>query len=120
MIQLSLFDLGMSKEEFAQKLCDEFNKIDTVWEFYVKRVSLAEWHHVDLKNKVLEIDLDTRKNKKDKFIYFQGDKQSQMNLYNIPFESEFVGKLNEDKDFSINITPWAVYIYFHNWELKKI
>ena len=120
--QLSLFSVGMSIDQFSSKLCEEFNKIDTVWKggFYVKDASLENWEHVQLKNKVLSITLDSKRNKKDKFIYLKGDPQSQMNLYNIPFESEFVGKLNEDKDFSISITPWAVYIYFHNWELKKI
>lgn len=121
--QLSLF-AEQEREiqwKFADKVCEEFNKIDTVWKggFYIKDAGLENWDHVQLKNKVLSITLDSKRNKKDKFIYFDGNPQSQMNLYNIPFESELIGKLNKDKDFSINITPWKIYIYYHNFEKKK-
>lgn len=123
--QLSLFaELYKSESErFAERICDEFNKIDTVYKgtFYVKDCGLETWHHVNLKGRVLCIDIKSPlNNEQNRFIQFAGDKQSQLNIYNIDCLSEWVGKISKDKDFSICVTPWTICIYYHNFERKKI
>ena len=122
--QLSLFDNAtMSKEDFAEKIVSELNKIDTVWKgkFYLDSLDLCHWDHVKTKHKVLEVSIKAKNWRKDNtFIQFKGDKQSQYNLYNANMLSDWLGEISKDKDFSIAITPWFINIYYHNWELKKI
>ena len=123
-MQLSLFDnIGTTKEEFAQRICDELNKLETIWKgsFYVKDVSLSHWQHVNLENRVLEICIKATKQTEDQtFIQLRGDRESQLNLYNAACFSKYLADLEKDKDFSYCVTPWIVFIYYHNWELKKV
>lgn len=122
--QISLFDnIGTTKEEFAQKICDECNKLETVWkgEFYVEEVSLSWWNHVQLKNRVLEIDIKARNlNDENHLIQLKGDRESQKTLHNIVQYSDFIRNLCKDKDFDFTITPWFISVFYHNWELKKL
>ena len=122
--QISLFDnISTTKEEFAQRICDECNKLDTFWknQFYVDSVVLEWWDHVQLKNRVLNICIKARnRNDKSNFVQFQGDKESQLTLNNITFYSEYISKLTKDKDFAFIITPWNIFVFYHNWELKKV
>lgn len=122
--QLSLFDNPtMSKEEFAEKVIAELNKIDTVWkgQFYLNKLLLEYWDHVKTKYKVLEVHIKARNWREDStFIQFKGDRQSQYNLYNAVVLSEWLSEISKDKDFSFSITPWNIYVFYHNWELKKI
>ena len=123
-MQLNLFDnIGTTKEEFAQRICDEFNSLNTVWKnhFYVRESNLETWDHVKLERKVLCICIKARNWRRNKtFVQFEGDRESQRILYNAPYFSKYLADLEKDKDFSICITPWSIYIYFHNWELKKV
>lgn len=121
--QLSLFENPyLSKEEFAQRLCDEFNKLETVWKgnFYVEKIVLSYWDHVELKDKALQIDIKAKDQGEDNFIYLKGDRKSQENLVCCGDKSEFISKLLKDKDFSFAPTPWRIFIFYHNWERKKI
>ena len=118
--QLSLFDNpGMSKEELAQRLCDEFNSLETVWKgtFKVKDIELSRWDHISEKDKVLSITIKPDLNS-NYLIQFDGDSESQKRIYRI--DTPLVRQLSKDKDFSINITPWNIYIYYHKFERKKL
>ena len=120
--QLSLFDTS-GKWDFAQKLCDELNKLETVWKgcFFVSYCDLEEWTHVNLKNKVLNICISAfHRDDDSNFMQFKGDPESQRNLANCANLSEWIGKMTEDKDFSLCITPWNIYVYYHNFEVKKL
>ena len=122
--QLTLFDSPfLTKEQFADKLVSELNKLDTCWKgkFYVEEIRLEHWDHVALKEKVLEVSIKARNWRQDRaFTYFTGDRESQMVLYFCGDESAFFGKLFKDKDFSMSPTPWRIYVFYHNWEKKKI
>ena len=122
--QLSLFDsLYNDKDQFAQKIVDEFNKLETYWkdQFYVSKCNLENWDHINLKRKVLCITIGARNwDRQNTFIQFDGDKDSQLAIYNINCLSDYISKLMADKDFSYSITPWKIYIFFHNWEIKKV
>ena len=117
---MSLF--ATPEQMFADKLCEELNKLDTVFKgtFYVEEYGLETWTHVVLKNRVLCICIKSPLNStKNSFIQFGGDHKSQVNLYNCEQLSEWIGKVSEDKDFSIAITPWNIQCYYHNFEKKK-
>lgn len=122
--QLSLF-AEQDREiqwKFADKVCEEFNKLNTVWKnnFYVKKCNLEMWEHVKLDRKVLCISIKARNWTRSKtFIQFDGDRESQLNLYNAAYFSKYIADLEKDKGFSISITPWSIYIYYHNFEKKK-
>lgn len=121
--QLSLFDDRITKEAFAQRIVDELNRLDTCWKgnFYVDKIHLGFWDHVQLKEKVLEITIKAKNWAKDRtFIYFTGDTKSQMNLCGCGDESPYLVKLFKDKDFAFSPTPWNVYIFYHNWEKKRL
>lgn len=120
MEQLSLFDNPYTtKEEIAQKICDEYNSIDTVWKgtFRVKSIELAVWHHSYDPEKVLSITLKPELNG-NYLMQFEGDRESQKRVYNI--DTPFIRKLAKDKDFAICVTPWVVYIFWHKFERKKV
>lgn len=120
--QLTLFDnFSVSKEDLAQKNCDEFNSLDTVWKgtFKVTKVELSKWEHIADPNKILSISLSPVLNG-NYLIQFEGDKKSQRNIYNADRLSPFIKKLSQDKDFSYCITPWSIYIYWHKFERKKV
>lgn len=120
MEQLSLFDnISITKEEFAQRICDEFNSLDTVWKgtFKVKHVGLCVWEHIDDPEKVLEITIKPTLG--DNYLMqFKGDKKSQEAVYRC--DTPYLNKLEQDKDFSICITPWDVYVFYHKFERKKL
>ena len=123
--QISLFaeEERATQEQFADRICEEFNKLDTVFKgkFYVKKVSLELWEHVPMKNKVLSISIKAEGvSSQNSFIQFDGDRKSQVNIDNIAYFSPFVADLCKDKDFALCITPWVIYIYYHNFELKRI
>lgn len=120
MEQLSLFDNPYTtKEEIAQKICDEYNSIDTVWKgtFKVKSIELAVWHHTCDSEKVLSITLKPELNG-NYLMQFEGDRKSQKRVYSI--DTPFIRKLAKDKDFAICVTPWVVYIFWHKFERKKV
>lgn len=119
--QLSLF--ATPEQIFAEKMCEEFNKLDTVFKgtFYIDECSLEWWNHVQLKNRVLFICLKSPLNStKNSFMQFGGDRKSQKNLYNCGMLSDWIGEMAKDRDLCINITPWCIYIYYHNFEKKGI
>lgn len=123
--QISLFEELYKSEQqyFADRICEEFNKLDTVFKgkFYVEKVSLELWEHVPMKNKVLSISIKAEGvSSQNSFMQFAGDKKSQENIDNIAYFSPFVAGLCKDKDFALCITPWVIYIYYHNFELKRI
>lgn len=126
MEQLSLFDnIGMTKEQFAERILKEFNNLETVWKgkFYIEEIELSHWHHIDHPhNKILTIMLKAKNNRDNDnyFLQFAGDPESQKVVYNADIFSEYLGKLSKDKDFSIAVTPWFISIYWHNFELKEI
>lgn len=120
-VQLSLF--ATPEQIFAERICDEFNKIDTVFKstFYVDTCKLERWNHVDLKERVLFVSLKSPLNStENSFVQFGGDRQSQLNLYNCGLLNEWIGERCQDRDLSINITPWSIYVYYHNFERKQI
>lgn len=122
--QLSLFRFDMSEtERFASRVCEEFNKIDTVFKgsFYVESEVLERWEHIAEKDKVLTVTIKSPKNnERNRFIHFEGDKQSQLNIWNIEYLSDWIGKLRKDKDFAIAFTPWMILVYYHRFERKKV
>lgn len=123
--QISLFeDLYKSEQQrFADKICDEINTLDTVWKgsFYVKECTLSRWEHVGETFKTLEITISSTKNdEQNRFMYLKGDLQSQINLMNAGTGSKWIGKMMGDKDFDMCPTPWAIYIFYHRFERKKI
>lgn len=124
--QLSLFAEEEREQQwkFADRICEEFNNLDTVFKgkFYVKKVSLELWEHVPMKNKVLSISIKAEgvSSQNSFMLQFEGDRKSQLNINNIEYFSPFVADLCKDKDFALCITPWAIYIYYHNFELKRI
>lgn len=122
--QLSLFRSDMSEtERFADRICEEFNKIDTVFKgsFYVESEVLERWEHIAEKDKVLTVTIKSPKNnERNRFYQFEGDKQSQLNIWNIGYLSDWIGKLRKDKDFSIAVTPWMILVYCHRFERKKV
>lgn len=123
--QISLFEELYKSEQqyFADRICDEFNAIDTVYKgtFYVDKVSLEKWDHISDPEKVLNIIIKSPlNNDQNRFIQFAGDKQSQLNLYNIGCLSKWIGQLEKDRDFSISVTPWSIFVFYHKFERKKI
>ena len=123
--QLSLFaeEERATQWKLADRICEEFNQLETVFKgkFFVAGCSLRHWTHVPKKYKTLEISISAYGvSTQNSFMQFGGDKQSQLNINNIPYISPFVGKLCEDKDFSLCVTPWNIYIFYHNFELKRI
>lgn len=123
--QLSLFaeEEQEIQQRLADRICEEFNKLDTVFKgkFYVKRISLELWQHVPMTNKVLEIDIKAEGVcTENSFMQFGGDRESQLNINNISYFSPFVADLCKDKDFSLCVTPWNIYIFYHNFERKRI
>ena len=123
--QISLFEELYKSEQqyFADRICDEFNTIDTVYKgtFYVDKVILCKWDHMNEPDKVLEITIKSPlNNQQNRFIQFAGDKQSQLNLYNIGCLSKWIGQLEKDRDFSISVTPWDIFVFYHKFERKKI
>ncbi len=106
--------------KFADKVCEEFNKLDTVFQFFVSSCILEQWTHVPMKNKTLNISISAFGVSSDNsFMQFKGDRKSQYNICNILNLSEWMGKVSEDKDFNLTVTPWNIYIYYHNFEKKK-
>ena len=122
--QLSLFRSDMSEtERFADRICEEFNKIDTVFKgsFYVESEVLERWEHIAEKDKVLTVTIKSPKNnERNRFTHFEGDKQSQLNIWNIEYLSDWIGKLRKDKDFAIAVTPWMILVFYHRFERKKV
>lgn len=123
--QISLFaeEERATQWKLADRICEEFNKLDTVFKgkFYVKEVSLELWKHVPMKNKVLSISIKAEGvSSQNSFMEFAGDRKSQENIDNIAYFSPFVADLCKDKDFALCITPWVIYIFYHNFELKRI
>lgn len=123
--QISLFEELYKSEQqyFADRICEEFNKLDTVFKdkFFVSRCVLAQWTHVPKKYKTLEISISAfGVSSENSFMQFGGDRKSQLNINNIAYLSDYVGKLCEDKDFSLTVTPWSIYIYYDAFERKKI
>lgn len=123
--QISLFaeEERATQWKLADRICEEFNKLDTVFKgkFYVKKVSLELWEHVPMKNKVLSISIKAEGvSSQNSFMQFDGDRKSQVNIDNIAYFSPYVANLCKDKDFALCITPWVIYIYYHNFELKRI
>ena len=123
--QLSLFAEEEREQQwkFADRICEEFNKLDTVFKgkFFVAGCSLRLWTHVPKKNKTLEVSISAHGvSSYNSFMQFEGDRQSQLNINNIAELSRYVGKLCEDKDFSLIVTPRQIYIFYDNFELKKI
>lgn len=123
--QIDLFaDVYKNQQQmFAEKICDELNKLDTVFKgtFYVEKCSLAKWDHVPDAEKVLEITIKSPlNNRENRFIQLAGDEKSQLNLYNAGVLSDYLGKLSEDKDFSMAVTPWSIYVFYHKFERKKV
>lgn len=123
--QLSLFaeEERAIQWKFADRICEEFNKLDTVFKdkFFVSRCVLAQWTHVPKKYKTLEISISAYGvSTQNSFMQFGGDKQSQLDINNIAYLSDYVGKLCDDEDFSLTITPWSIYIYYDAFERKKI
>lgn len=118
--QLSLFG-GSSIEDIAQIICDEFNKVPSVWKgsFKVKEVALCRWYHIDDPNKVLEITLKPELNG-NYLTQFAGDKESQRNIYNANMFSPLLQRLEKDNDFAVCVTPWNIYIYYHKYERKNL
>lgn len=118
--QISLFG-GLTMEDFAEILCDEYNKLDTVWKgtFKVARVELNRWYHITDENKILEVDIKPELGE-NYLMQFKGDKHSQDIIYNADMYSSLLARLCEDKDFAICTTPWSIYIYFHKYELKDL
>lgn len=120
--QLSLF-AEQEREiqwKFADKVCEEFNKLDTVFQFFVSSCSLVQWTHVPMKNKTLNISISAFGVSSDNsFMQFEGDRESQFNICNVLNLSEWMGKVSEDKDFNLTVTPWNIYIYYHNFEKKR-
>lgn len=123
--QISLFDnISVTKEEFAKRILEEFNGMDTVWkgQFYIKDVKLAPWDHIHDPFPVLTIRLKAKNNNRNGnyFIQYEGDAESQRIVCNPEFFSNYIKGLSKDKDFAVCVTPWVIYIFFHKFELKKI
>lgn len=123
--QFSLFDnISVTKEEFAERILEEFNGMDTVWkgQFYIEDVELAPWGHIPDPLPVLTICLKAKNNNRNNncFMQFEGDPESQRVVYNPEYFSDYIRKLSNDKDFAICVTPWNIYIFYHKFELKEI
>lgn len=123
--QISLFaeEERATQWKLADRICEEFNKLDTVFKgkFFVSRCVLCQWTHVPKKYKTLEISISAYGvSSENSFMQFGGDRESQLNINNIAYLSDYVGELCKDKDFSLTITPWSIYIYYDAFERKKI
>ena len=121
--QLSLFEeTGITKEELADRICAEFNKLDTVWKgtFRVKRAKLVKWEHVNEPDKVLEITIGADVSEGKYLMYFKGSEESQRKAMCIGDYSPFMDRLLNDKDFSFNPTPWFILFIWHKYEKKNL
>lgn len=119
--QLSLFETP--EESLANRICEDLNKLPTVWkgQFYVGDVNLQKWENQ--KNKVLNIYIRAKNNKvggDNTFVQLKGDRDSQKILCNCGYYIEWLAKLSEDRDFSMNVTPWSIFVFYHNFEGKKL
>lgn len=117
--QLSLFDTPKPQDEFATFICKEFNKLDTVWEgtFVVTNIDLSKWENISDPLQVLSITLkpDTSRGY---LTYLEGDEESKRIVSTVGRYSELIGKLMDDKDFAISITPWCIFVFYHKFKKK--
>ena len=130
--QLNLFEMLAPKKDdtlevIAKWFCDEFNLLNTQWKntFRVDSVELKKWTHVPRKNKTLEIVITTYKKITHEdgyqyaFIQF-GDKEKHEQFKQELRGDMFIQKCYEDKDFNIIVSPWSIYIFWENYELKEV
>ena len=121
--QLSLFEeTGITKEELAERICAEFNKLDTVWKgtFRVKKIELERWKHISDPDKTLDILINAEVSKGKYLMYFEGDEESQQKVLCIGDYSPLVARLLKDKDFTFNPTPWFILFIWHKFEHKDL
>lgn len=118
--QLSLFD-ELTTDDFANVICNEFNKLNTVWKgtFKVTEVELSKWEHIDDKEKVLSVVIKPELNG-NYLVQFNGDKESQRTVYNACCFSPILERLEKDRDFAVCVTPWLICIYYHKYERKNL
>lgn len=120
--QLSL--LSTNEEELSNKILGVFNSLDTRWKgtFVIDKVELEHWLHIKSKNKVLSIILKTTLDTEDNtncFTYIN-DEEDTVKLHDELSNNELIEKLYKDEDFSINLSPHLVHIFFHNFDVKNL
>ena len=120
--QISLF--APREEELANKICNIFNSFDTKYKdtFSIEQVAVEDFEIKSKKNKTLSIVLNSpiaENFDKDSFTYFNTDKTDEEIINKGIENNAFLHELNEDKDFSITITPNLIHIFWHSFDKKQ-
>ena len=121
--QLSLF--GSKEQELADRIVDIFNSFDTKWknDLVVDKVELSKWSHISSNKRNLSISIKSKTYNEfgeNSFTQFNSDKTDEIEFREGIYNDKFLNYLNDDKDFSITITPNSIYVYYHNFDDKVI
>ena len=121
--QLSLF--ASKEQELADKLVDEFNKLDTKYQgtFYVDSIELEKWDHTSSKKRNLTISIKSEKctgYNETAFTQFNSDKTDEVVLRESVQTNPLLKYLSKDSDFSITIAPDSLYVFYLNFDKKVL
>lgn len=115
-----------NEDLLANWLVDFFNSLDTKYKgtFYAEKPELKVWEHISSKKKNLSVHISSPAAKysgDSAFTYFnREDKTDEITINEAIYNNRFLSELSKDKDFSITLAPDTIYIYFHNFESKKL
>ncbi len=123
--QLSLF--ATREQELADRIVDIFNSFDTKYKgtFYIDDIELKKWDHISSNKRNLSIYIKSNicteyADKNNSFTYFNEDKTDEIKIREYIETHPFLKYLNEDKDFSIIVTPDSFAVYYNKFDDKTI
>jgi len=123
MEQLTFFE--ENKEKFAKKVLEVLNSLNTLWKdtLEINNVELKKWEHTKTKKRNLMINISTtlpqNHNQKENYFTMWNKVKDTQRLNDEIFNNKYLKKLNNDDDFSISLTPWHIYIFYHNFDFKE-
>lgn len=123
--QLTLF--ATREQELADRIVDELNKLDTKYKgtFYAEDIELKVWEHIKSNKRNLTIPIKSSKctnysDSENSFTCFNTDKTDEIILRESVETNAFLKYLSKDSDFSINITPDVLYVFYNKFDEKQI